>query len=72
MFGKDSFLMAYRKLGDYEEPDPSDPRLYELQRAAMVAEIGVRLMRPGRYQELNLTAQEARDLATQYIEGQRR
>jgi N12 class adenine-specific DNA methylase/2'-5' RNA ligase len=33
------------------------------------AEAGVRLMRGGRYKELNLTAQQARDLATQYIEG---
>lgn len=34
---------------------------------AMAAEIGVRLMRGGRFEELNLTVQQARDLSARYI-----
>jgi hypothetical protein len=35
----------------------------------VVMEIGVRLMRPGRYQELNLTPEEANDLRDDYVDA---
>jgi len=35
----------------------------------LVLEIGVRLMRPGRYKELGLTAQQAEDLAIDYLKA---
>ena len=41
---------------------------YEQHRQVMAAEIGVRLMRPGRYTELNLTAEEAATLGQQFID----
>jgi hypothetical protein len=52
----------------YKIPDPRSP-FYDHNRAIMTAEIGARLMRGGRYTELNLSPEEAVELAAQYIEG---
>lgn len=52
----------------YPKVNPASP-FYEHNRAIIAAEIGVRLMRAGRWQELNVTAQEAGDLAQAYVDG---
>ena len=62
-------LAAYH-LGEhgYKFPSPKSP-FYDLAKPHIVAEIGVRLSRPGRYKELGLTYDQAVGLAEQYAQG---
>lgn len=52
----------------YSRPIEGGP-WYRQRREVMAAEVGVRLMRPGLFRQLNLTVDQARVLAARYIVG---
>jgi len=58
--------MVLAERAGYVTLDPQSA-FYEHNRAVIAAEIGVRLMRPGRYHEMGVTADEAEALGQQYI-----